>query len=98
MSYRTARVGDIDIHYEIADYTPPWRNVAPDRPAPSRLRPITTPALILAGEDSPIVKEAMRKEMQQRLPGAKLVTLRGFGHGVHLLAPEQCAHEIRTFI
>lgn len=63
-----------------------------------KLPSITTPTLILAGENSPIVKEAMRKEMQQRLPGAKLVTLRGFGHGVHLLAPEQCAHEIRTFI
>jgi len=23
--YRIARIGDIDIHYELADYTPPWR-------------------------------------------------------------------------
>jgi pimeloyl-ACP methyl ester carboxylesterase len=59
---------------------------------------ITTPTLILAGENSPIVKQAMREEMQQRMPAAKLVTLCGYGHGVHLLAPEACAHEVRTFI
>lgn len=26
--YDTVRVGDIDIHYELADYTPPWRSPA----------------------------------------------------------------------
>ncbi|MGZ5122515.1 MAG: alpha/beta fold hydrolase [Burkholderiales bacterium] len=28
--YRTARVGDLDIHYELADYTPPWRGTPPE--------------------------------------------------------------------
>ncbi len=28
--YNTARVGDIDIHYELTDYTPPWREAAPE--------------------------------------------------------------------
>lgn len=63
-----------------------------------RLPEITTPTLILAGEKSPIAKEAMMREMQQRLPAAKRVVLRGYGHGIHLLAPERCAREIRTFI
>ena len=63
-----------------------------------RLPEITMPTLILAGDKSPIAKETMMKEMQQRLPAAKLVALRGYGHGIHLLAPEQCAREIRTFI
>jgi 3-oxoadipate enol-lactonase len=63
-----------------------------------RLPEITTPTLILAGEKSPIAKEAMMKEMQQRLPAAKLVAIVGYGHGVNLLAPEQCAREIKTFI
>ena len=63
-----------------------------------RLPEIRTPTLILAGEKSPIVKEAMREEMRQRMPAAKLVTLRGYGHGVNLLAPEECAREVRTFI
>jgi pimeloyl-ACP methyl ester carboxylesterase len=63
-----------------------------------RLPEITTPTLILAGEKSPIATEAMMKEMQQRLPAAKLVAIRGYGHGVNVLAPEKCASEIRTFI
>lgn len=63
-----------------------------------RLPEITTPTLILAGEKSPIATESMMKQMQERLPAAKLVAIRGYGHGVNLLAPERCAHEISTFI
>jgi pimeloyl-ACP methyl ester carboxylesterase len=59
---------------------------------------IKTPTLILAGEKSPIATEAMMKEMQQRMPAAKLVAIEGYGHGVNVLAPERCAAEIRTFI
>lgn len=28
--YRTARVGDLDIHSELADYTRPWRETPPE--------------------------------------------------------------------
>jgi pimeloyl-ACP methyl ester carboxylesterase len=63
-----------------------------------RLPEIKTPTLILAGEKSPIATEAMMKEMQQRMPAAKLVAIQGYGHGVNVLAPERCAAEIRTFI
>ncbi|HKA43275.1 MAG TPA: alpha/beta hydrolase [Burkholderiales bacterium] len=28
--YQTARVGDIDIHYDLADYTVPWRETPPE--------------------------------------------------------------------
>ena len=28
--YSTARVGDLDIHYELADYTPPWGETPPE--------------------------------------------------------------------
>jgi len=63
-----------------------------------RLPEIKTPTLILAGEKSPIATEAMMKEMQQRMPAAKLVAIEGYGHGVNVLAPERCATEIRTFI
>ncbi len=59
---------------------------------------ITTPTLILAGENSAIANEAMTKEMQLRLPAAKLVRLTGYGHAVHILAPDECAREIRSFI
>lgn len=63
-----------------------------------RLPEITTPTLILAGEKSPIATEAMMKDMQQRMPAAKLVAIRGYGHGVNVLAPEKCAAEIKAFI
>ena len=63
-----------------------------------RLPEITTPTLILAGEKSAIATESLMKDMQQRMPAAKLVAIRGYGHGVNVLAPEKCAAEIRTFI
>jgi len=63
-----------------------------------RLPEIKTPTLILAGENSPIATETLMKDMRQRMPAAKSVTLRGYGHGVNLLAPDECALEIRGFI
>ena len=63
-----------------------------------RLPEIQTPTLILAGEKSPIASEAMMKEMQERMPAAKRIVLRGYGHGVNLVAPDECAREIRAFI
>ena len=63
-----------------------------------KLPEIITPTLILAGEKSPIATESMMTDMQQRMPASKRVTLRGYGHGVHLLAPDECAQEIKAFI
>ncbi|MBI3042018.1 MAG: alpha/beta hydrolase [Betaproteobacteria bacterium] len=63
-----------------------------------RLPEITTPTLILAGEKSPIATESLMQSMRERMPAAKSVTLRGYGHGVNLLAPEECAREIKAFI
>jgi pimeloyl-ACP methyl ester carboxylesterase len=59
---------------------------------------ISVPTLILAGEKSPIVSEAMMNEMKQRMPRARLKTLAGYGHGVNLVAPDECATEIKAFI
>jgi len=59
---------------------------------------IRVPTLVLAGEKSPIAQEAQMREMQQRLPAAKLVLFPGFGHGVNLTAPERCVLEIRKFL
>ena len=63
-----------------------------------RLPEITTPTLILAGEKSPIATESLMKDMRQRMPAATGVTLRGYGHGINLLAPHECAREISVFI
>jgi 3-oxoadipate enol-lactonase len=63
-----------------------------------KLPEITTPTLILAGEKSPIASAAVRSAMQERMPKAKRVVVQGYGHGVNLLAPEQCVREIKHFI
>jgi pimeloyl-ACP methyl ester carboxylesterase len=63
-----------------------------------RLPEIKTPTLILAGEKSPIATESMMQEMQERMPSARMVALRGYGHGINLLAPEECAREIKAFV
>jgi pimeloyl-ACP methyl ester carboxylesterase len=63
-----------------------------------RLPEITTPTLVLCGENSPIANEAQRNAMRDRMPHAKLVTFEGYGHGINLLAPERCVDEIRAFI
>ena len=62
------------------------------------LRDITTPTLILAGEKSPIADEAMTRTMREQMPRAKLVRLKGYAHGVNLVAPAECAREISTFL
>jgi pimeloyl-ACP methyl ester carboxylesterase len=64
----------------------------------SRLPDIKTPTLILAGEKSSVAKPSMMKDMQQRMPAAKLVSIRGTGHGVNMLEPEMCSQEIRAFL
>jgi len=63
-----------------------------------RLPEITTPTLVLCGENSPIADEEQRNAMRDRMPHAKLVTFEGYGHGINLLAPQRCVEEIRAFI
>lgn len=58
---------------------------------------ISVPTLILAGEKSPIASESMTREMKQRMPRARLNRLAGFGHGVNLVAPAECAAAIKAF-
>lgn len=64
----------------------------------SRLPEIKTSTLILAGENSSVAKPSMMTAMQERLPAAKLVSIRGVGHGVNMLEPALCAQEIRAFL
>ena len=63
-----------------------------------RLPEITTPTLVLCGENSPIADEEQRNAMRDRMPHAKLVTFEGYGHGINLLAPQRCVEEVRAFI
>src|SRR5260221_10709455 len=55
---------------------------------------ITVPTLLLAGERSAIAAD-QQASMASRIPHASLHTVHGIGHGVTLLAAEECVREIR---
>lgn len=63
-----------------------------------RVVEIAAPTLILAGSGSKLASDEKMQEMRARLPNAKLVTFEGYGHGIHVLAPERCVAEMRSFL
>jgi pimeloyl-ACP methyl ester carboxylesterase len=60
------------------------------------LAKIVAPTLILAGEKSPIVGK-QQQSMADSIAGARLHLFHGYGHGLSLIAPEQCVAEIKEF-
>ncbi len=61
----------------------------------TRLSQITTPTLVLHGEDDPLVKLEAGKDTAKHIPGAKLVTIPGWGHDLPLELVDRLADEIR---
>ena len=59
-----------------------------------RLSQITTPTLVLHGEDDPLVKLAAGQDTAEHIPGAKLVTIPGWGHDLPLELVDRLADEI----
>jgi pimeloyl-ACP methyl ester carboxylesterase len=64
------------------------------------LRPIlpkvTAPTLVLAGEKSPIVGP-QQISMANSIQGARIHVFEGYGHGLTLVATDECIREIREF-
>ena len=60
----------------------------------TRLSQITTPTLVLHGEDDPLVKLAAGKDTARHIPGAKLVTIPGWGHDLPMELVDRLADEI----
>lgn len=60
----------------------------------TRLAQVTTPALVLHGEDDPLVKLAGGEETARSIPGAKLVTIPGWGHDLPLPLISRLTDEI----
>jgi len=60
----------------------------------TRLAQITTPTLVLHGEDDPLVKLAAGEATARHIPGAKLVTIPGWGHDLPLELVDRLADEI----
>jgi pimeloyl-ACP methyl ester carboxylesterase len=54
------------------------------------LRSIAAPALLLSGNASPIAS-AQQQALAEELPNGRLEVFTGYGHGINLLLPEQCA-------
>lgn len=60
----------------------------------TRLARITTPTLVLHGEDDPLVKLAAGEATARHIPGAKLVTIPGWGHDLPMALVDRLADEI----
>ena len=59
-----------------------------------RLAGVTTPTLVMHGEDDPLVKLAAGEDTAMSIPGARLVTIPGWGHDFPLELVDQIADEI----
>ncbi len=59
-----------------------------------RLAKVTTPTLVLHGEDDPLVKLEAGKDTAAHIPGAKLVTIPGWGHDLPVELIDRIADEI----
>lgn len=62
----------------------------------ARLADVRVPTLVLHGEDDPLVKLAAGEDTAASIPGARLVTIPGWGHDIPLPLIPQVASEIVT--
>ena len=60
----------------------------------SRLASITAPTLVLHGENDPLVKLEGGQDTAEHIPGAKLITIPGWGHDIPLQLIEPVAGHI----
>lgn len=60
----------------------------------ARLAHITTPTLVLHGEHDPLVKLEAGKDTAKHIPGAKLVTIPGWGHDL----PSELVDQLADYI
>jgi pimeloyl-ACP methyl ester carboxylesterase len=62
------------------------------------LHTMTTPTLILAGEEDVATVPAKSERMHERIPNSKLVMIPGAGHSSSVEQPERVNAEIRAFL
>ena len=60
----------------------------------SRLADVRVPTLVLHGEDDPLVKLEAGEDTARHIPGARLVTIPGWGHDIPLVLVDRVAQEI----
>jgi 3-oxoadipate enol-lactonase len=64
----------------------------------SRLKEIKTPTLVICGENDPGTPPAMAREIQQNLPGAKLVLIPQAAHLSNIEQPEAFNRALADFL
>ena len=57
---------------------------------------LSTPALLLVGSESP--HKSMAERLHEILPNGRLAPLEGYGHFVHLVAPNRYTDEVLSFV
>ncbi len=62
------------------------------------LKEVQVPTLLLSGEESPTATVEQQRYMAEQIPESRLVVYPGLGHGINVLYPEWCAHQIREFL
>jgi 3-oxoadipate enol-lactonase len=59
---------------------------------------IHIPVLNMVGEHSPLAEQSQMREMQRVLPNVRLEIFKGYGHGINVLAPDQCVRTLSDFL
>ena len=63
-----------------------------------QLKEVQVPTLLLSGEESPTATVEQQRFMAEQIPECRLVVYPRLGHGINVLYPEWCAHQIREFL
>ncbi len=66
--------------------------------APGRLEGLRAPVLLLRGDRSPEVVEAIGTQLSRRLPDAEQAVIAGAGHMLPITHPADCAARIAAFL
>ena len=74
------------------------REVLSRRPLIDEIGRIAVPTLIVVGEEDRVTPPEQSRRMQQRISGAKLVTLPGTGHVSSIESPEAVTRAIEQFL
>jgi 3-oxoadipate enol-lactonase len=64
----------------------------------ARLKEITCPALVICGAEDPATPPAMAREIQENLPGAKLVLIPQAAHLANIEQPEAFSRALADFL
>jgi len=71
-------------------------SVAQDRAAP--IEQIRLPTLVITGDEDKVYAPAIAQDIARRIPGAKLVTLKGVGHLSNLEQPQEFNQAVMEFL